>query len=82
MSTNNKKEEAKKAAAFLTGLFTGWGMPANWAKAISGFIIGGAIGAAIAAGLLSSCTTTYTQSADGDISWEGTIIIPCDNCQK
>ena len=65
----------------MAGLLTGWGIPANWAKAISGFIVGGAIGAAIAAGLLS-CTTKYTQSASGDISWESAVIIPCDNCQK
>lgn len=52
MSTN--KEKASKAVNFLTGIFTGWGIPANWAKAIAGAIVGAAIGALIAAGALTA----------------------------
>lgn len=44
MNTEHK-EHAAKAANFVTGLLTGWGVPAAWAKAVSGAIIGAAIGA-------------------------------------
>ncbi len=37
MKEENKKEEA---AGFLTGLLTGWGVPATWAKVITGAVIG------------------------------------------
>ena len=35
-----RTEKAKKAAGFVTGLLTGWGVPANWARVITGAIIG------------------------------------------
>lgn len=74
MSTNKEK------AGWIASLLKGWGIKESWAKIIAGAIIG----ALIAAGVLTStsCTATYTQSASGDIAWEGTVIIPCDNCQK
>lgn len=74
MSTNKEK------ASWLASLLKGWGIRESWAKIIAGAIIG----ALIAAGALTStgCSTTYTQSASGDITWEGTVILPCDNCQK
>lgn len=73
MSTNKEK------ASWLTSLLTGWGIKQSWAKIIAGAIIG----ALVAAGALTatSCTSTYTQTAAGDISWEGTIL-PCENCHK
>ena len=55
MTTN--KEKAEKAAGFLTGLFTGWGIPANWAKVIAGAIIG----ALIAAGAITSTSCTHAE---------------------
>lgn len=88
MNTEDKKESAAaasssgeikhavKAANFITGLLTGWGVPAAWAKALSGAIIGAAIGALVAAGVLTSCTTSYTQRADGSIEYHRTISIP------
>lgn len=70
------KEHAAKAANFVTGLLTGWGVPAAWAKAVSGAIIGAAIGALVAAGVLTSCTTTYSQTADGAVHYSRTISLP------
>lgn len=74
MSTNKEK------ASWLTSLLKGWGIKESWAKIIAGAIVG----ALVAAGVLTStsCTTSYTQTAAGDIAWEGAVIIPCDNCQK
>lgn len=77
MNTEHK-EHAAKAANFVTGLLTGWGVPAAWAKAVSGAIIGAAIGALVAVGVLTGCTTTYSQSAAGDISYTGSIVIPVE----
>ena len=65
MSTN--KEKAEKAVGFLTGIFTGWGVPANWAKAIAGAIVGGAIGALIAAGALANTSCTHGSITDEQI---------------
>ncbi len=52
MNTEQNKEHAEKAANFVTGLLTGWGVPAAWAKALSGAIIGAVIGALVAAGMI------------------------------
>lgn len=78
MNNESTKQHAAKAANFVTGLLTGWGVPAAWAKAVSGAIIGAAIGALVAVGVLTSCTTTYSQSAAGDISYTGSIVIPVE----
>lgn len=75
MNTEHK-DHAAKAANFVTGLLTGWGLPAAWAKALSGAIIGAAIGALVAAGVLTSCTTNYSQGADGAVQYSRTITIP------
>lgn len=78
MNKEETKQHAEKAANFVTGLLTGWGVPAAWAKALSGAIIGAAIGALVAVGLLTSCTTSYSQTAAGDISYTGSIVIPVE----
>lgn len=78
MNNSVDKDKAAKAANFVTGLLTGWGVPAAWAKALSGAIIGAVIGALVAVGVLTSCTTTYSQTADGDISYTGSIVIPVE----
>ena len=77
-SSSGEASNAAKAANFLSGLLTGWGVPAAWAKAVSGAIIGAAIGALVAVGVLTGCTTTYSQSAAGDISYTGSIVIPVE----
>lgn len=79
MNNESTKQHAAKAANFLSGLLTGWGVPAAWAKALSGAIIGAAIGALVAVGVLTSCTTSYTQTAAGDISYTGSIVIPVES---
>ena len=66
MNTNKEKH------SWLTGLLTGWGIKESWAKVIAGM----AIGALAAAGLLSSCTAHYTQTAAGDIGFRGTVVVP------
>lgn len=77
-SSSGVASNAAKAANFLSGLLTGWGVPAAWAKALSGAIIGAAIGALVAVGVLTGCTTSYTQTAAGDISYTGSIVIPVE----
>lgn len=66
MSTNKEKY------SWLAGVLTGWGIKESWAKMLAGAVIG----ALAAAGLLSSCTATYTQTAAGDIAAKVTIIEP------
>lgn len=78
-SSSGEASNAAKAANFVTGLLTGWGVPAAWAKAVSGAIIGAAIGALVAVGVLTGCTTSYTQTAAGDISYTGSIVIPVES---
>lgn len=60
MSDETKNEQATKAAGWLTGLLTGWGIPGSIARILSGAIIGAAIAVMAMAG--SSCTTTYSQT--------------------
>jgi hypothetical protein len=63
----NKKEKAEEAVGFLTGIFTGWGIPANWAKAIAGAIVGAVIGALIAVGALSTTSCNHGSITDEQI---------------
>ena len=49
MSTGINTETAEKAAGFFSGLLTGWGVKAVWAKVI----VGAVMGALAAAGFLS-----------------------------
>lgn len=62
----NKIEKATKAAGFLSGLFSGWGVPANIARVIAGAVIG-AVAAALAM-TQSSCTISRTTTTDGTSS--------------
>lgn len=66
MSTNKEKY------SWLAGLLTGWGVKESWAKVLAGAVIG----ALVAAGVLTGCTATYTQTAAGDIAAKVTIIEP------
>lgn len=49
MSTGINTETAEKAAGFFSGLLTGWGVKAVWAKVI----VGAVMGALAAAGFLT-----------------------------
>lgn len=74
-----QKQKAKTAHSKLTAWLTGLGVPANWAKVGAGLVIGGAIGAL--ATCQQSCTATYTQTAQGDISFSGTVVTPAEYCK-
>ena len=52
------------------------GMPASGKSTLAKVIAGMVIGALAAAGLLSSCTASYSQSASGDIQFSGTVVVP------
>lgn len=67
-----QKEQARKAAGFITGLLTGWGVPANWARVITGAIIGAV--ATVVAMTSTGCTASYTQTADGTIQYNGALV--------
>lgn len=62
----NKIEKANKAAGFLSGLLSGWGVPANIARVIAGAVIG-AVAAALAM-TQSGCTITRTTTTNGEAS--------------
>ncbi len=70
MATN--KEKASRLASRLTG----WGIKESWAKVIAGAIIG----ALCAAGVLSldGCAVDYTQTAAGDTTFKGSIVLPVE----
>lgn len=65
-----EKSAAKSAASFLSGLLQGWGVPAAWAKALTGAIVGAVIGILLATGILASCTTVTKQTAADGSSTE------------
>jgi len=71
MNTENNTQQAKKAAGWLSGLLSGWGVPANWARLVSGAIIGAL--ATLAAMYGTGCTASYSQAADGSINYCGAI---------
>lgn len=70
---DNESNTTEKAAGFISGLLTGWGVPANWARVITGAIIGAV--AAYVTLTQSSCTATYNQTADG-VNIAGSIVLP------
>lgn len=61
MSTNTEK--ASKAAGWVTGLLTGWGVPGSIARILAGAVIGAI--AAIVATTASGCTADFKQTAEG-----------------
>ncbi len=63
MNTNTT-EHAKKAGSFISGLLTGWGVPANWARVITGAIVGA--GLAAVALINPSCTASFSQTTGPD----------------
>lgn len=76
----NTEEKAKEAAGFVAGLFTGWGVPANWARVIAGAIVGAV--AAIVATLGTGCTAVYKQTASGDVEYRGVVVMPVEDAEK
>lgn len=69
-----QKQKAEVAHGKLAEWLAGFGVPGNWAKVISGAVIGGVIGAL--ATCQQSCTASYTQTAAGDIAAKVTIVEP------
>ncbi len=72
------KDKAEKAAGFIAGLLTGWGVPANWARIIAGAVIGAALTAVTM--YTTSCTVDFTQTADGS-TFHGTLV-PVEELMK
>ncbi len=62
---------------WLTSLLTGWGLKESWAKVLAGAVIG----ALCAAGFLTSCTASYSQTAAGDLSARISIVEPQPYCK-
>lgn len=79
MSTTNTNEKAKKAAGWMTGLLTGWGIPGTIARIIAGAIVGAIATAAALTG--TGCTASYKQTAAGDVDYSHalTLPLPVDN---
>lgn len=73
MNTNNN-EKAEKAAGWLTGLLTGWGIPGTLARIVAGAIIG-ALATAAALGS-SGCTACYKQTAEGTVDYCHSLTLP------
>lgn len=69
-----EKEKAKVVHGKLAGWLAGFGVPGNWAKVISGAVIGGVIG--VLATCQQSCTVRYSQSAAGDIEFSSMVVEP------
>lgn len=74
MSTTNKNEKAKKAAGWVTGLLTGWGIPGTIARITAGAIVGAIATAAALTG--TGCTASYKQTADGDVDYSHSLTLP------
>lgn len=74
MSTTNKNEKAKKAAGWVTGLLTGWGIPGTIARIIAGAIVGAIATAAALTG--TGCTASYKQTADGAVDYSHRLTLP------
>lgn len=76
MDTNNENKTTQ-AAGWVTNLLTGWGIPGTIARILAGAIIGAICAAYAITG--TGCTAAYTQTADGDVSYTGTVIpLPLD----
>ncbi|MGN0836204.1 MAG: hypothetical protein ACI4OS_02080 [Akkermansia sp.] len=75
MSTTNNNERAEKAAGWITGLLTGWGIPGTIARIVAGAIIG-ALATAAALGS-SGCTASFKQqTAAGSVDYSHALVLP------
>lgn len=74
MNTTNTNEKAKKAAGWVTGLLTGWGIPGTIARIIAGAIVGAIATAAALTG--TGCTASYKQTAAGDVDYSHSLTLP------
>lgn len=74
MSTTNTNEKAKKAAGWVTGLLTGWGIPGTIARIIAGAIIGAVATALALTG--TGCTASYKQTAEGAVEYSHALTLP------
>ncbi len=74
MSTTNTNEKAKKAAGWVSGLLTGWGIPGTIARILAGAIIGAIATAAALTG--TGCTASYKQTAEGAVEYSHALTLP------
>lgn len=77
-----EKKAATKTASFISGLLEGWGVPASWAKAITGAVVGAIIGILIATGVLASCTTVTKQTNPDGSSTERAFSLDPDVAKR
>lgn len=77
-----EKSAAKSAASFLSGLLQGWGVPAAWAKALTGAIVGAVIGILLATGILASCTSVTKQTNPDGSSTERAFSLDPDVAKR
>ena len=77
-----EKSAAKTAASFLSGLLQGWGVPASWAKALTGAVVGAIIGILLATGILASCTTVTKQTNPDGSSTERAFSLDPDVAKR
>lgn len=73
MSTNTN-EKAKKAAGWVTGLLTGWGIPGTIARILAGAIIGAV--ATVFALTGTGCTASFKQTAEGAVEYSHALTLP------
>jgi len=74
MTTTNKNEKAKKAAGWVTGLLTGWGIPGTIARILAGAIVGAIATAVALTG--TGCTASYKQTAEGAVEYNHALTLP------
>lgn len=67
-------EQAQQAASFFSQLLSGWGIPGGIARILAGAIIGAL--AALYALSTAGCTASYSQNAEGELSYSGSIVLP------
>ena len=73
-SSSGVTQKAKKAAGWVTGLLTGWGIPGTIARIIAGAIVGAIATAAAFTG--TGCTASYKQTAAGDVDYSHSLTLP------
>ena len=73
-NTHTTNGQASRAASFLTRLLSGWGVPGGIARIIAGAAIGAL--AAICALGASGCTASYSQNAQGELNYSGSLVLP------
>ena len=73
-SSTGVTQKAKKAAGWVTGLLTGWGIPGTIARILAGAIIGAV--ATVFALTGTGCTASYKQTAEGAVEYNHALTLP------